>query len=75
MLCESDEKKWLKRFGPHLWDIVNSKDLSIQKLSRLSGVSATALFGWVNGEHIPTVYNLMKVAKTLGVSLEYLVRV
>ena len=45
----------------------NKRGISIRKLSRITGISTSHIVRLENGESIPTVYTLMKIAKALQV--------
>lgn len=52
--------------------IAKQKNISLNELGRQVGVSGAAINGWKNGS-FPKVDVALKVAKVLGVSVEYLV--
>lgn len=52
--------------------IAKQKNISLNELGRLVGVSGAAINGWKNGS-FPKVDIALKVAKVLDVSVEYLV--
>lgn len=57
-----------ERINLHMFiNKMNNKDLA-----RLTGISANAIGTYVNGRNDPSLYNATRIAKALGVSLDYL---
>ncbi|MFM7084666.1 MAG: helix-turn-helix domain-containing protein [Hyphomicrobium sp.] len=62
-----------KVVGENLREIRNLKNLSLDNLARLSGVSRAMLGQIENGKSIPTVTLLFKIANAVGVSVSHFV--
>lgn len=75
MFRDIEEQKWRERFGLNLWQIIDSKDLSVSAAAKLSHIPETTLFSWVNGHRTPTAYKLISLADALCVTLDDLIRV
>lgn len=49
----------------HKWKIISS----VEKIAKISGVSASTIRGWVNDKKIPTLNNAQWVLSALGYNL------
>lgn len=63
-----DEAEWRKKFSKRLRSIVEKQEMSVARLSRLSGVSECPIRRYIQGKSIPSAYKLVCIAKALGVS-------
>lgn len=52
-----------------LWNVRTEKDLTLEELSKLSGVSTSSLNRYECGEVSPTLDKLEKIAAALNVSM------
>lgn len=75
MFYDKKEQEWRERFGMNLWKFVDNKGYSIKDTAQMSGIAPTTISNWLTGYSTPTVYNLMKLADFLEVSIDELVRV
>lgn len=75
MFYEQKEQEWRKRFGMNLWKFIDKKGYSVQATAQMSGIAPTTISNWLTAYSTPTVYNLMKLADFLEVSIDELVRV
>ncbi|MDG2990556.1 helix-turn-helix domain-containing protein [Candidatus Synechococcus calcipolaris G9] len=48
-------------------------DRSLREFARLVGVAPTTIQGWENGDYIPEIDNLAKIAALAGLTLEELI--
>ena len=59
----------------HIKQIRQAKNLNRKQLSELSGVPSRTIDDWENNRRMPRdVYQLKKVADTLGVNIEALIK-
>lgn len=58
----SDVEKILK-------EKILESDMSVSEISRKSGVSSGAIFGWLNNQKTPTIWNVSFVLDVLGYEL------
>lgn len=63
-----DEVEWRKGFSKRLRAIVEKQEISVARLSRLSGVSECPIRRYISGKSIPSAYKLICIAKALDVS-------
>lgn len=54
-------------------DLLKRKGLKVADLSRLTGLSSTVFSEWKSGKSIPKTDKLIKIAKALDTTVEYLV--
>ena len=69
------ERTTIKRdtpFSVRLWYACAIRDMTNRKLAELSGISLMAVSTYMCGKHEPTVKNLAKMARVLGVSTDWL---
>lgn len=50
-------------------EILNKDERSVEKIAKMSGVSASTIRGWVNDKKIPTLNNAQWVLSALGYRL------
>lgn len=50
-------------------EILNNEERSVEKIAKISGVSASTIRGWVNEKKIPTLNNAQWVLSALGFRL------
>lgn len=50
-------------------EILNNEERSVEKIAKISGVSASTIRGWVNDKKIPTLNNAQWVLSALGYNL------
>lgn len=50
-------------------EILNNEERSVEKIAKISGVSASTIRGWVNDKKIPTLNNAQWVLSALGFRL------
>lgn len=50
-------------------EILNKEERSVEKISKISGVSASTIRGWVNDKKTPTLNNAQWVLSALGYRL------
>jgi len=50
----------------NLWEVRNAKDLKLEAVAAMTGVSKSTLNNIENGKTSPTLTNLEKIAKGLG---------
>lgn len=62
-----------KTFGPRLRYLRNERGMSLAELSADTGIAKTTLGRWETTRAYPNVPGLLKLAKALRVSVEYLV--
>lgn len=60
-------------FGENLHNELEYRDVTIKELSYLTGISKNTLDKYLSGKKVqPNVENAVKIAKALGVTVEYL---
>ena len=69
------EYEWRQKFGKHLQDLLNRKDISAYKASKESGVPLNNWYTYIRGEVTPTVFTALKLARYFHISLDELLRV
>lgn len=50
-------------------EILNNEERSVEKISKLSGVPASTIRGWINNKKTPTINNAQWVLSALGYRL------
>ena len=60
----------MKEFKDNLRDLRNEHGLSLPQLSKMTGISRTALLGYENGTVSPTLPKVCTLADYFGVSLD-----
>lgn len=69
------EYVWRQKFGRHLQDLLNKKDISAYKASKESGVPLNNWYTYIRGENAPSVFTALKIANYFHISLDELIRV
>lgn len=64
------EEHFLKQFGQRVAALRDKKDISQEKLAEIVGVHRTYIGFIEQGKRNPTIGNIRKIAKALGVSLK-----
>ena len=59
-------------FGARLREILNQKGISQERLKRELPVSGSILYRWISGKALPYPSSLMRLAKYLDCSVDYL---
>ena len=65
----------IEGFGDRLLKAIGDKDLSNRKVGALTGIPTSCINLYVNGNQLPNCSNLVKLAKVLGVSTDWLLGV
>ena len=60
-------------FLEHLKDELNYQDLTQKELAEKTGISVNTIRGWFSKDLVPDVFNAVKIAQALNLSVEYLV--
>ena len=61
-------------FSENLRDVLDFRDMQIKELSAKTGISKNTIDNYLSGQKsLPNVENGVKIARTLGVTVEYLV--
>ena len=63
----------LKKFAKRLNDTLYEKKLTASEVAQRSGISEASLSKYRNGQRMPQGQNLKTLAKSLGVTVDYLV--
>lgn len=69
------ELEWRQRFGAHLQDILNERDVSAYRASLDLGWGKTTIYYLIDGEHSISAFKAVQLAEYLGVSLDELLDV
>lgn len=62
----------MKEFAERLKELRHEKGLSIEKLSKATGFSHSALVYWENEQRIPNAMAIITLAKYFGVTTDYM---
>ena len=62
-------------FGERLGKAITQKGMSDMAVSERCGLSKSAVCGYINFGHMPSCASLVKLARVLGVSTDYLLGV
>lgn len=66
-------KEWLDIFSGNLKDMMREGDYSVGELSFATGIPQSTISRYVNGERIPTPYNIVRLARELNVPVNDLI--
>lgn len=58
-------------FSLRLKEILEEKKMTVYRLSKKTGISQSTLSRYINGERQPLFQNVVAIANTLGVGLDY----
>ncbi len=61
-----------KATGLHIKQIMDEKHISAYDLSKMLGVSALAVYKYINGTNLPTTLHLYQMAFILGTTMDEL---
>ncbi|MBO5939910.1 MAG: helix-turn-helix transcriptional regulator [Oscillospiraceae bacterium] len=53
---------------------MEEKNISINKLARLADVMPSTVWQYIHGYSTPVIYNLYKISKVLGISVDNLIK-
>ena len=62
----------LPPFGERLREVMKETKTTQYKIELDEKISGNSMYQWLNGESLPTVYNLVKLAKYMDISVDYL---
>lgn len=54
-----------------LQELIKEKGLTAKELGKISGVGKTTIYNYINKKTVPTVQNIIKISKALGVDPTY----
>ena len=66
------KSKQIEGFNMRLLKAINDKDMSIRQVGLLTGIGSNSMNGYVNEGQMPSCINLVKLAKLLDVSTDWL---
>ena len=66
------KSKQIEGFNMRLLKAINDKDMSIRQVGLLTGIGSTSMNGSVHEGQMPSCINLVKLAKLLNVSTDWL---
>lgn len=66
-------KEWLDIFSGNLKDMMKEGDYSVGELSFATGIPQSTISRYVNGERVPTPFNIVKLARELNVPVNDLI--
>ena len=66
------EEQCRREFGSRLYRIMQRKCITQEELSARTGIHQTIISKYINGKHTPSFYNVDKIAKALGCSVDEL---
>ncbi len=58
-------------FSEKLQELMKEKGLTAKELGKISGVGKTTIYNYVNKKTTPTIQNIVKISKILGVDPTY----
>lgn len=61
-----DQDEWMDEFSTRLCCMMESLDISQRELARLTGLSDRTIRAYLNGDRVPSAYNICLMAKALG---------
>ena len=64
----------MENFGARLKSILESEGITQSELSEMAETTGATISRYVNDNRVPTANQLNKIAKALGVSVDYLLR-
>lgn len=64
--------KHIEGFEARLLKAINDKDMTCSQVGKIIGTGQGRIKKWVNEKQMPSCYNLVKLAKLLDVSTDYL---
>ena len=65
------DKKTKRVVSKRMKALMDEKGISINQLARMTGDAVMTIHGIVSGEHLPRAGVLCRIAKALGVSVDY----
>lgn len=68
-----NENEWKYRFSRRLYNKMISEGYSQDDISYETGISQGTISGYINGDVVPTVYKLQKIANVLGCTVNDLI--
>lgn len=60
--------------GRRLFDLRQSKNLTVGQLSNQLNISRTMMDSWENGQDIPSLKNAIKLSEFYGVTIDYIAK-
>ncbi len=63
----------LPNFGERFKTVVAEKEYNLYKLGRETSTSTGTYYRWINGESMPNIESLLKIANVLDCTLDYLI--
>lgn len=68
--AELTEDECRREFGIRLSKILTRKNITQIELSEMTGINRSILNGYITGKHSPSFYNVDRIAKALGCSVD-----
>jgi DNA-binding Xre family transcriptional regulator len=68
--AELTEDECRREFGIRLDKILRRKNITQIELSEMTGINKVILNGYITGKHSPSFYNVDRIAKALGCSVD-----
>lgn len=68
------EKEWKTLFAKKLYRRMQAYGYSVKDLSEEVGIGTGTISRYINGNTMPNVFNILKIAKALKCSVEYLIK-
>lgn len=62
------------KFGENIYDVLKQKKLKQIDIAKAIGTTEVQVSRWMNGERMPQVLTLIRIARFLGVSTDRLLR-
>ena len=69
------EELWMAIFGAKLSRLIKERNITIQELSKETGISWGTIRGYMKGTHSPKAFNVYLLSKALKSSFDELVHV
>ena len=66
------KSKQIEGFDRRLLKAINDRDLSCRQVCLMTGIGSNSMNGYVNEGQMPSCFNLVKLARLLSVSTDYL---
>jgi transcriptional regulator with XRE-family HTH domain len=70
-----DRETIRRNFAASLADLLEKRGLSQQRAADIAGVDQTQIWYWLHAQRVPQTYTIVRLAKALGVTTDYLLGV
>lgn len=67
------KERWSAMFAERLKIMMLLRNITQEELAKMSRISQFAIWGYLTGQHVPSAYNAVKIARALDVKVEHLI--